>query len=905
MAFFEDLDQPIARTLANHLPIMRQMVPDELAAIEAEFGSVEDMVRWYIEPNGENTNPADTFDDDTGLIARVPILGMLSDFLGGRNRFTHSLILSDAGMGKTSLLLIVKLAQLDGLTTKDVKVVLIKIGDKLLERLKAVPDPASTILLLDALDEDREAWASFDARLQSILQNTQHFRKTLITCRTQFIPPKHEKDAGKAGVVELYGFTCSKVFLSPFNDKQVKQYLEQRFTDPAVQSKSLAIVGKMKSLKFRPMLLAYVDLLLDRSDEFPTAYDLYTALVDEWFSRELKKSNIKDKDVLLLACSVIAQHLFDEKLPALPPNVLQDLIGKHPTLRFLDDMEVEGRSLLHRMSSGNYKFAHQSLLEFFIAKSLATSPRRIESSDQIKAFLVDLLASNRLTSLTDMDMSKATLQGLKRRGLNATSSNLSGAKLIDSDLCHAVFKTADLSGTSATNCKFTGGNFAGAKLSGAQFELCDLENVKVTDAKLDSMELNDCKLDTIKVSRQLVSKFRLHMCASTHLSTSYSTINDVALTECGINALTAVGSTFREVVIAGGQCGPIQIADSILAESGVQRGAVPLLYASNVRFEKCIAEGVEISRVELDQCQVKGGTIATVKIDHLVCRNGSDVSDTTIKVFEVKLMEAAGLRVNGIDGTHLNVDELRAKDSRWTGGTIRDVGLVRADFDDARFKSVNLLHVKVAVGTARNVQVDDCRIEQTDFDSVIFNKARFGRVTFIGARFNKSALDGARFSQCDLTSTAITDADLTSVDFVACTWERCNLSRSRVKRAMFKQANGLILTDAHIDGASFDESNVSGISAANATLIDATFRKSVVTRANFAGANLNRAVMTDAVFDSCDFSGADMTNARVTNSDFKSCTHDFHTKLPLGMTTAQKAGFVFREVDVTSPKSDG
>lgn len=71
-----------------------------------------------------------------------------------RGGHTQLFILSDAGMGKTSLLLMLKLAHLFSFWPKRYNCLLLKLGPDTLERLRAHPNKGDTVLLLDALDED-------------------------------------------------------------------------------------------------------------------------------------------------------------------------------------------------------------------------------------------------------------------------------------------------------------------------------------------------------------------------------------------------------------------------------------------------------------------------------------------------------------------------------------------------------------------------------------------------------------------------------------------------------------------------------------------------------------------------------------------------------------------------------
>jgi hypothetical protein len=69
------------------------------------------------------------------------------------NQGRHQLfILSDAGMGKTSLLLMVKLFHLNNFWPSQ----LFKLGDDTLQRVRDLPNKGETFLFIAALDEDRQ-----------------------------------------------------------------------------------------------------------------------------------------------------------------------------------------------------------------------------------------------------------------------------------------------------------------------------------------------------------------------------------------------------------------------------------------------------------------------------------------------------------------------------------------------------------------------------------------------------------------------------------------------------------------------------------------------------------------------------------------------------------------------------
>jgi len=107
-----DLIKPLAKKLQR---IWGQR-DAELNAIYDTFGDPRPLASCYIEPEVQHHNPADYHEDAISYV-RAPAFKTINHFLlnkdtplrGGR---TQLFIPSDAGMGKTSLLLMLKLAHL-------------------------------------------------------------------------------------------------------------------------------------------------------------------------------------------------------------------------------------------------------------------------------------------------------------------------------------------------------------------------------------------------------------------------------------------------------------------------------------------------------------------------------------------------------------------------------------------------------------------------------------------------------------------------------------------------------------------------------------------------------------------------------------------------------------------------
>ena len=277
---------------------------EELRKIGNICSDAQELARYYVEPKCQHHNPADRHEDlDPVSQVRAPVFDVINEFLSGdvtlRGGRTQMFILSDAGMGKTSLLMMLKLTHLTAFWPKGYDCLLLKLGENTLNIVEQHGNKAQTVLLLDALDEDPLAWGNIEERLLAILKASEHFRRVIISCRTQFFPETGADPFGNPGRVEVGGYICPMMFLSLFDENQVSAYLEKRFPlrwyDPrsygnrALRARAEVVVASMQSLRFRPLLLAHVRDILKAEDREWNAYRLYEALVEAWLLREETK----------------------------------------------------------------------------------------------------------------------------------------------------------------------------------------------------------------------------------------------------------------------------------------------------------------------------------------------------------------------------------------------------------------------------------------------------------------------------------------------------------------------------------------------------------------------------------------------------------------------------------------
>ena len=479
--------------LGGKLIDIRESRKLELQRLSDGFGDPVELAKFYIEPDCQHFPPADENEEESPSSLREPILRLIDRYLSGAATHSrqHMFILSDAGMGKTSLLLILKLSHLTSFWPQQFHCELLKLGDRTLNEIEAIKDKSNTILLLDALDEDPLAWGQIDNRVSQILKATQSFRRVLITCRTQFFNPG-DAPYSKRGQIEVSGFDCPVIYNSLFSDGQCVEYLErrslQRRDDPSWLVKAEGIALRMGSLKMRPMLLAHIDDLLEEDAVKWTEYEVYTALIRNWLKREQRKilsetDRYPAVDELLRACRNIAIYLHARKVRHLSQKELNDLIQDSPETQSIELMHFGGRSLLNRDSKGNYRFSHYSIQEYLVVSAILEGEIPVRNLlVQATDFMLRLFSIWRESASVDQLM-RMRLDGLSLKGARFSNQTLRDVDFSSTDLSDSDFSGADLTGANFSKSNLANSTFSNAILDGTVFNSANMENAKLDGAK--------------------------------------------------------------------------------------------------------------------------------------------------------------------------------------------------------------------------------------------------------------------------------------------------------------------------------------------------------------------------------------------------------------------------------------
>ena len=182
----------------------------------------------------------------------------------------YYLCLGDCGMGKTTFLLNLYY-QTSKLKQFHCVFIPLQMSDYL-ERIEKIENPANTILMLDALDENEKALADYKTFITELEKATADFCRIIITARTNFFEnAAREQLGGNKKISSTSGKISSacKFYIMPFTDEDIKQYLKMCYPfRQRKQKQAWNILESNKNLSVRPMLLKFMDPLLKDGKQF-------------------------------------------------------------------------------------------------------------------------------------------------------------------------------------------------------------------------------------------------------------------------------------------------------------------------------------------------------------------------------------------------------------------------------------------------------------------------------------------------------------------------------------------------------------------------------------------------------------------------------------------------------------
>lgn len=364
-------------------------------------------LQGYVFHQGMRSDPSAKLElADALSLKRSSLFSLLDESIVSTSSSKYIFVFADCGMGKTTFLINYFHRRSARLKRKRISIALVSLSHSgYLNEINSMPleDRAKTVLLMDAFDEDPLVLEGVAKRLDLLVAMTLGFKSVVISCRSQFFSSDDAIPVG-TGVVKAGPTPAAvskehefkRLYIAPFDDRQVSQYLRRAFglTSWRKRGRARAMLNRVPSLVMRPMLLAHISDVLEEESRstIMTQSDIYQAIVSAWVRRERRW--VEDKPLLEFSRRLaldIFQNRHDRGGEFCARDELENL-ARSWGIRIRPEF-LTGRSLLNRTDDGRCKFAHRSILEYLVATAVLEGRARgsLELTGQVAAFIFDQL----------------------------------------------------------------------------------------------------------------------------------------------------------------------------------------------------------------------------------------------------------------------------------------------------------------------------------------------------------------------------------------------------------------------------------------------------------------------------------------------------------------------------------
>ncbi len=339
----------------------------------------------------------DTFIEQFLASPKINHLSLLGDFGTGKTWFCRRLAARlAAGTGRFP----VSIALRDYSRAYDIEQVLtdavtnrfgvaLAAGYKTIRRLS---DEGRLLLIFDGFDEMERRASDYRTALENFWEIAKLISpkaKILLTCRTAFFRTQTEeaevmrraqkaKVVNRDDVIDLSTHHDIEVaHLSEFDDVQIGLALER-----LMPGKGEAVLERVKKLpnihdlSHRPVLLSMIAQTLP---SIAKAEDLNLATLYEHYTERLLEARVETiaagerrRFVLELAWEMQTTNRLSIPFSEFPDRAKAQFgVKDDPNKAAFLERDLRTQSYLVRDADGNYKFAHKSMMEYFVAKKLA------------------------------------------------------------------------------------------------------------------------------------------------------------------------------------------------------------------------------------------------------------------------------------------------------------------------------------------------------------------------------------------------------------------------------------------------------------------------------------------------------------------------------------------------------
>lgn len=398
-------------------------------------------------------------------------------------------------------------------------------------------------LLFDGFDElaGQVTYDTVTAHFKTILSAAHGERaKVVLSSRRQhFLSETQIKLALTEQAAKVPGFRL--IMLEPFGELQIRQYLHNVLVDKQQADERYALIHDVKDLlglSHNPRMLGFIARIPEASlreakqrDGEITAAKLYELLVNDWLSFEHKRSRRIStrrgisREALDKGITVLALSMWHTRIKFVRLEELREIVDT--AVRDLGESTLDPDVLTHLFGSGSllvrdaeeqFSFVHRSVLEWFVAREVASEVCKTGDSAALMVDEMSPLMADFFHSMTGRDtairwaLSKLEAQDagfvaknatvvLQRLGESLAKLDFAGHDLRGKDFTNVDWRGADLHGVNLEGATLVGANLEGANLEGARLYRANLTQANLTGAKLARADLQVARLVKADLTR--------------------------------------------------------------------------------------------------------------------------------------------------------------------------------------------------------------------------------------------------------------------------------------------------------------------------------------------------------------------------------------------------------------------
>jgi len=280
-------------------------------------------------------------------------------------------------------------------------------GFKTIRRLN---DEGRLLLIFDGFDEMERRASDYRTALDNFWEIAKLIApraKILLTCRTAFFRHRTEeeevlkrKQDGVKVVSDVIDLSDRRKFevvhLTEFDDRQIQEALRRLAPEKweRLFEKIRALPG-IEDLAHRPVLLGMIAQTLPRisKDEDLNLATLYQRYTDDLLALRVGLMPAEERQYFV---QELAWEMQNTNRLSVPFSEFPEKVGVYfrlkddPVKAAFFERDIRTQSYLVRDDAGNYRFAHKSMMEFFVARKLA---RLLSEGKGTDCPLTDAIAS--------------------------------------------------------------------------------------------------------------------------------------------------------------------------------------------------------------------------------------------------------------------------------------------------------------------------------------------------------------------------------------------------------------------------------------------------------------------------------------------------------------------------------